>query len=93
MLSTISGNPQYWAINLCFFLLLLGEYICRAYNSCGAATSHCFLFVAGLKAPPSAPTALHCSDVNRNFLIASWKPPGYAGHFGGAPILGYFVET
>ncbi|XP_076813734.1 uncharacterized protein LOC143460109 isoform X2 [Clavelina lepadiformis] len=69
-----------------------GEYVCRAYNSCGASTSRCFLSVHGVNAPPSAPTGVQFSDATRNFVVLSWKPPGYLGHFGGAPIQGYLIE-
>nr|CAB3264166.1 myomesin 1 [Phallusia mammillata] len=69
-----------------------GEYVCRAYNSCGASTSRCFLSVVGAHAPPSAPTDVQYRDVTRNYVVLSWKPPGYRGHFGGAPVEGYWIE-
>nr|XP_002121915.1 titin isoform X2 [Ciona intestinalis] len=69
-----------------------GEYVCRAYNNCGASTSKCNLVVHGNNAPPSAPTCLQYDDVTRNYVVLTWKPPGYTGYFGGAPIEGYFIE-
>jgi len=72
--------------------LFVGEYICRAFNSCGASTSKCFLSVSGMNAPPSAPTNLECTGVTSNHVTLSWKPACYQGHFGGAPIDGYLIE-
>ncbi|XP_039260669.2 myomesin-1-like isoform X1 [Styela clava] len=70
-----------------------GEYCCRAFNSSGAATSRCYVRVQGSDAPPSAPSCVEISEATRDYVMLSWKGPGYVGHFGGAPIEGYIIET
>lgn len=78
--------------NIYKIYIFVGEYCCRAFNSCGAATSRCYVRVKGVNAPPSAPSCVEIVDANRDFVVISWKSPGYVGYFGGSPVLGYAIE-
>uniref|UniRef100_A0AAY4A0M8 Myomesin-1 n=1 Tax=Denticeps clupeoides TaxID=299321 RepID=A0AAY4A0M8_9TELE len=44
---------------------------------------------AEIHGAPGAPLDVHCQDVNKDYIIVTWKQPAVDG---GSPILGYFVD-
>ncbi|XP_058490526.1 myomesin-1 isoform X1 [Solea solea] len=70
-----------------------GLYTLRVTTKSGYETYSAYVFVrdsdAELEGAPGAPLDVRCLDVNKDYIIVTWKQPAVDG---GNSILGYFVD-
>uniref|UniRef100_A0AAY4A161 Myomesin 1 n=1 Tax=Denticeps clupeoides TaxID=299321 RepID=A0AAY4A161_9TELE len=70
-----------------------GLYTLRVTTKSSYETHSAYVFVrdadAEIHGAPGAPLDVHCQDVNKDYIIVTWKQPAVDG---GSPILGYFVD-
>ncbi|XP_062842071.1 myomesin-3 [Trichomycterus rosablanca] len=70
-----------------------GRYIVRLRTRDGVAEHSAYVYVkdgpATVPGAPGSPLELECSDVNRDFVFLSWKPPSADG---AGLVQGYFIE-
>ncbi|XP_032474510.1 myomesin-2 isoform X2 [Phocoena sinus] len=70
-----------------------GLYTLRIVSRGGVSDHSAFLFVRDadplVTGAPGAPMDLQCHDVNRDYVIVTWKPPNTTKE---SPVIGYFVD-
>ncbi|TEA23730.1 hypothetical protein DBR06_SOUSAS3810090 [Sousa chinensis] len=70
-----------------------GLYTLRIVSRGGVSDHSAYLFVRDadplVTGAPGAPMDLQCHDVNRDYVIVTWKPPNTTKE---SPVIGYFVD-
>ncbi|XP_059941943.1 myomesin-2 [Mesoplodon densirostris] len=70
-----------------------GLYTLRIVSRGGVSEHSAFLFVRDadplITGAPGAPMDLQCHDVNRDYVIVTWKPPNTTKE---SPVIGYFID-
>ncbi|XP_057393254.1 myomesin-2 [Balaenoptera acutorostrata] len=70
-----------------------GLYTLRIVSRGGVHDHSAFLFVRDadplVTGAPGAPMDLQCHDVNRDYVIVTWKPPNTTKE---SPVIGYFID-
>ncbi|KAM3864976.1 LOW QUALITY PROTEIN: myomesin-2 [Diretmus argenteus] len=70
-----------------------GLYTLRVFTKDGTAEHSAYLFVAdaapSVAGAPGAPMSVKAFDINKDYLLVSWKPPNTTNE---AAITGYFVD-
>ncbi|KFW07624.1 M-protein, striated muscle, partial [Fulmarus glacialis] len=70
-----------------------GLYTLRMVTKGGVSEYSAYLFVrdadALIAGAPGAPMDVKCHDVNRDYVIVTWKPPNTTSE---SPVIGYFID-